>query len=530
MKGFSFKGLVDLAQEAWNLATASVKKAGDTMTGNLTIKPPSGGGLILNADDPTVSCFVRGQVDETNNWYVGRGNANSNDCALYSYAYGTGVFLHADYIGFDKDPRTSAAQGAAAGSLTRKDYVDGFKTDLENKKVNRTGDTITGPLSLKMSGSVYSTTSGEGASLVTNFVNASEVRVGKWTINEAGMANFSALKPDGVFRSYLVYDPTTEFTSVLNPTCSGTQGTNAASLTRKDYVDSTFVKKAGDTMTGGLVIDHNGEGVRMLADTGASSYVRSVVNGANNWFVGKGDANDVITLNSYVLGTSISLDSTHIRMNKDPRSSAAQGTDAGSLTRKDYVDTALNNNTSATRANSLNNSGGSISTWAGDLNTLTMGQLKLAGKTGSTNYPPTSATYVYVETKSIYSNPPALQQTAWPYDGNGPGDVWQRNYSVNTFSWTPWHRIGDITVTAAKGNSDIVAGSYGQVGTYATMRETSGSSYQVGATLAGGSLTYCGSKDDGHVSTSSATGTGTWKCLGFSDGSQQTTTLWIRIA
>ena len=118
------------------------------------------------------------------------------------------------------------------------------------------------------------------------------------------------------------------------------------------------------------------------------------------------------------------------------------------------------------RADSMNNTDGTITTWAGDLNTLTMGTYKLVGKSGSTNYPADASNYLYVETKSIYSN--ALQQTAEPYDGGGA--IWHRNYSVNSSSWTPWVKMYDTdnkptaADVGAVPTTDVSAG-----GTYASV-------------------------------------------------------------
>ncbi|WP_368229872.1 phage tail protein [Aeromonas sp. R10-1] len=92
------------------------------------------------------------------------------------------------------------------------------------------------------------------------------------------------------------------------------------------------------------------------------------------------------------------------------------------------------------RADAMNNEGGTIGQFIGDLNTLTMGTYVLAKGAGSTNYPDVTAGYMYVETRSIYSAD-ALLQVAWPYEADSA--VWFRNYSTNTDSWLPWVKIYD---------------------------------------------------------------------------------------
>ena len=95
------------------------------------------------------------------------------------------------------------------------------------------------------------------------------------------------------------------------------------------------------------------------------------------------------------------------------------------------------------------------------------------------------------------------------------------------------------THTAARGNSDIVAGEYGQVGTYIFAQVSTGSTppphdLTVGDFIAGSSLRPC-SVDSDPDDLSQVALSGTWKCLGrsrFGNGEADWTaakTLWIRI-
>lgn len=97
------------------------------------------------------------------------------------------------------------------------------------------------------------------------------------------------------------------------------------------------------------------------------------------------------------------------------------------------------------------------------------------------------------------------------------------------------HAPGDVGAapidhvhTAAQGNSDIVAGGYGQVGTYVLAWNSDGQSVFIGNTKPGSSLipaTAGERREDGHFLS------GTYKCLGhvFGGGnSDDATTLWIR--
>ena len=117
--------------------------------------------------------------------------------------------------------------------------------------------------------------------------------------------------------------------------------------------------------------------------------------------------------------------------------------------------------------------------------------------------------------------------------------IYYRNY---TNDWGVWTAVYDTNFkptaadmgaapvthphTAAQGNADIVAGGYGQVGTYGLFYIYSESNRNVGSTAAGGSLNWANVSGDYYQ-----TGTGTWKLVGFvkSNDSHSEISLWIRI-
>lgn len=92
------------------------------------------------------------------------------------------------------------------------------------------------------------------------------------------------------------------------------------------------------------------------------------------------------------------------------------------------------------RADSLNNSGGAISLFTGDCNTMKAGDFRLVDTVPALNAPALGTQYCYMETKSIYSTG-ALLQVAWSYDGAGA--LWFRNYSQNGSVWTAWRKCFD---------------------------------------------------------------------------------------
>lgn len=207
---------------------------------------------------------------------------------------------------------------------------------------------------------------------------------------------------------------------------------------------------------------------------------------------------------------------------------AAQGTGDGDAVRYDYL------------ANQLPNRAGLIGA-SKDLNTYqTPGfyvQPATADATSGSNYPVDLAGTLLV-LKSA-----GISQIYITYSTDGNRRIYYRNFYSS--AWSAWTAIYDTnfkptaadvgaaplshTHTAAQGNQDIVAGSYGQVGTYALLHCDAGAT-SIGATQSGSSLHPADA--EGY---SSGAMSGTWKQLGYrsvkaSDNTGSETTLFIRIA
>ncbi|UEP18517.1 large distal tail fiber subunit [Escherichia phage APTC-EC-2A] len=67
-----------------------VGKGGDTMTGRLTINAPNDS--IVLSTTASNSLYIRGDIDGTGNWYIGKGGAD-NSLAFYSYASQAAVHI-----------------------------------------------------------------------------------------------------------------------------------------------------------------------------------------------------------------------------------------------------------------------------------------------------------------------------------------------------------------------------------------------------------------------------------------------------
>lgn len=106
--------------------------------------------------------------------------------------------------------------------------------------------------------------------------------------------------------------------------------------------DIGAVNKTGDAMSGSLVINKSDWAILLNPEPNTASYILGQQGGVASWYIGKGSpSSDDITLNSYTHSTSISLASDRIDVNKNIVTSVAQSALANALTRKDYVDAAV---------------------------------------------------------------------------------------------------------------------------------------------------------------------------------------------
>jgi len=145
-----------------------------------------------------------------------------------------------------------------------------------------------------------------------------------------------------------------------------------------------------------------------------------------------------------------------------------------------------------------------------------------------------------------------VQTTRWPSWAEVTGKPATMPPSAHSHPWaqitgapaqaTRWPAWGEVsgkpttmppaahTHIAAQGNADIVAGSYGQVGTYGFFNNRTGSTFGPGSTTAGSNLRWSSGDNVKYHNSAPA---GTWKCLGYCVADQNygyPCTLWIRIA
>ena len=284
MKGYSFQELVKLAE-------AAVKRAGDTMTGDLTAPKflmSAAQSTAVNAStrkDYVDSAIAAGdalQVSKSGDTMSGN---LTTPKVLVSGAQGTEVnaLTRRDYVTAELAKKlnltggtltgnltapavlVSATQNTSANALTRKDYVD---TAL-NAKLNTAGGSVSGPLYVN---TVMSDVTGL-QTIHPHAENSAGIYWGntdQWSRVLAKDGIFQVTNGTSIWRVYHYgYRPTPAEIGAVSKTgdtmtgnlivpavlMSAVQQTREDSATRKDYVDGQIAKqvsKAGDTMTGNL--------------------------------------------------------------------------------------------------------------------------------------------------------------------------------------------------------------------------------------------------------------------------------------
>ncbi|ATP09799.1 hypothetical protein CF134_18780 [Aeromonas salmonicida] len=309
-----------------------VNIAGDVMTGNLvvdagtTAEPQVGvrrSGRRLYMADNGVTVGLYNIIGESfiNTFMISR-NINDGNIIVGSDSNntiirGAGNLKHGTADIYTTDNRPSPAD---IGTMTTAQ----INTELA-KQVSKTGDTMTGNLT--------------APKVLLSAAQGTEVN--------------SAARRDFVISECAKQVTKTGDTMTGNLTApkvllSSAQGTEANSSTRKDYVDGLIaqqVSKTGDTMTGQLVL-HTDVPIQLKSSTPGVARPQYIVandsTGAQRWYVGQASANSAdVLLNSTGNGTYLRLEANQISFNKNPISTAAQGAAAGSLVRRDFLESSL---------------------------------------------------------------------------------------------------------------------------------------------------------------------------------------------
>lgn len=322
----------NLENKTTTLENNRVLRSGDTMTGNLTIDATTDVPLTLKTSVGRANYILGKDGDNTNDWYVGKPSYLNDNVALHSYKHNTSLSLEVDriilsrdaYVGVDrlvKLPELNTTNSNVTALTTR-------TTNLENNRVLRSGDTMTGALKV----------TGVAIPIEHNFVRASacyslwkDTNNVNWgyfgkggTADDFTWASYVhgtnvILQADRVTFNKDTYTGTDRHVKLSELTTTNTNVTNLT--TRVTTVEGNRVLKTGDTMTGALTINatNSDAPLSLQTATNRANYILAKDSaGANDWYIGRpSSTSSNITLNSYKHGTSLTLESSKITANKD---------------------------------------------------------------------------------------------------------------------------------------------------------------------------------------------------------------------
>lgn len=195
--------------------------------------------------------------------------------------------------------------------------------------ITAAGGTLTGPLKLSSTGTdeerIVGLTDGNPSWFVGKEAGDADV-----VLYSYDHGNYLTIKADSI-----------QFAK--DPVSNAAQGTGGASLTRKDYVDNTFVKKSGDTIDGTLNLVGGGGNKNVRLNYESIGYYNGDILRFYPYYEVSDDSYRISRYDSAgnYIGLAFQAFPSGATNISDPHSMSPQGTGVGSLTRKDYVDTTL---------------------------------------------------------------------------------------------------------------------------------------------------------------------------------------------
>lgn len=315
----------------------AVNKTGDSMSGQLILTPS----FVDTSNNAQLAHIGK---DATKPLYIRNMREHNSSSWLWEKVYNGSIYYSSGINGSDTNKirlQVSTSGEIYLGSnADKRVYHEGFKpTAGDVGAVNKTGDTMTGSLVINKS---------DWAILLNpepntaSYILGQQGGVASWYIGK-GSSSSDDITLNSFAHSTSISLASDRIDVNKNIVTSVAQSELANALTRKDYVDAEVRKKMGNAgdqvLTGNLTISSIAPVITLqetdttkrfllVADGYEARFQSDNTNGTIAWIV---NANGVITLNS-------------------PHTSADQGTNPSSLTRKDYVDGRI-----ATRAPTTHN-------------------------------------------------------------------------------------------------------------------------------------------------------------------------------
>lgn len=305
----------------------------------------------ISGTSPRLSLIEMDSPDEGVNWNIIGDGGNLSFRAKGAAETWLSLDYSANLISTtSQNIAVNATTPVSANHLTRKDYVDGLTGTLTNEKVSKSGDTMTGELTIRKSGnnfiSVESSSDNNNAGIYFSETAGNAHGAAFWYDGYYNRAKISTWENSGSLVDALYIDRgTSDVRAVGGVYTDSVQRTASNSLTRKDYVDgldAQNVKITGNqTISGTKTFPdsiHTNERIyvdftRPINTLLSMPYVPDGGEAYINWTGG----NDLI---KFQRGTS--SDNNTITLWGKVVAGSSQSSLANAFTRKDYVDGLTN--------------------------------------------------------------------------------------------------------------------------------------------------------------------------------------------
>lgn len=288
------------------------------VTNNFSIRQAivtDGEQLTLKKATNAGASFIRGRdANNQQTWFVGQGNANSTNVYLYNHATGAMLTLDAT-AAFNKSLRiTGQVQPSDFSNLDARYFTQTVANQrfaqLAGNNTFTGANTFTNLVAKKNANAI--TLQNTDASTALYILGKKSDGTNKWYVgtdsDETRLNIYNYLTGSQISLGTTIgINKTVQITGQVQPS----DWANIDSRYIPAATLSTIARtNAANTFSAQQVINSDGEALALRAKTATSLFIRGkAVDGTSKWYIGNGDASDILNLFNYKTGKGLSIGS-----------------------------------------------------------------------------------------------------------------------------------------------------------------------------------------------------------------------------
>lgn len=288
------------------------------VTNNFSIRQAivtDGEQLTLKKATNAGASYIQGRdANNQQTWYVGQGNANSTNVYLYNHATGAMLTLDAT-AAFNKSLRiTGQVQPSDFSNLDARYFTQTVANQrfaqLAGNNTFTGANTFTNLVVKKNANAI--TLQNTDASTALYILGKKSDGTNKWYVgtdsDETRLNIYNYLTGSQISLGTTIgINKTVQITGQVQPS----DWANIDSRYIPAATLSTIARtNAANTFSAQQVINSDGEALALLAKTATSLFIRGkAVDGTSKWYIGNGDASDILNLFNYKTGKGLSIGS-----------------------------------------------------------------------------------------------------------------------------------------------------------------------------------------------------------------------------